>query len=198
MSGLVKTYVMRRPAHGEAVKRRHWPLVAQLLMAAIAMFGFGYLMVPLYRIVCTALGVNGALPLVQAKPEGDRVIAGQSGSVLQPVEVRFLANLPQGGLFDFKVLNPQLKIVRGKIYEAHFAAHNKESSAVTAQAVVSIQPGAAARHIHKIECFCFTKQHFKAGEIREMPVRFYFDEGLPRSVQEVSLSYALYRLDDQG
>lgn len=178
-------------------KRRHGLLVGQLLLAALAMFGFGYLMVPLYRIVCTALGVNGALPLVEARSQGDR-IAPEPLAKRAPASVRFLANLPQGGLFDFKTLDPELVVMPGKIYEARFVVRNKESTAVTAQAVVSIQPGAAARHIHKIECFCFTKQHFAAGETREMPVRFYFDQDLPHSVQEISLSYALYRLDDNG
>ncbi len=181
----------------ETGQRRHGPIVAQLLMAAVIMFGFGYLMVPLYRIVCTALGVNGALPLVQAKTPEERVSAA-AATGRELVTVRFLADLPQGGLFDFKAMNQELKIVPGKIYEVRYVVHNKESRAVTAQAVVSIQPGAAARHIHKIECFCFTRQHFAAGETREMPVRFYFDQGLARSVQSVSLSYALYRLDDQA
>lgn len=184
-------------ADTHSAKRRHGPLVSQLLLAALVMFGFGYLMVPLYRIVCTALGVNGALPLVEARPQGDRITT-EPLVKRAPVSVRFLANLPQGGLFDFKALDPELEIRPGKIYEARFVVRNMESAAATAQAVVSIQPGAAARHIHKIECFCFTKQHFAAGEAREMPVRFYFDQDLPRSVQEISLSYALYRLDDNG
>jgi cytochrome c oxidase assembly protein subunit 11 len=184
-------------ANTHSAKRRHGFLVTQLLLAALLMFGFGYLMVPLYRIVCTALGVNGALPLIEARPQGDRVTL-EPLAKRGPATVRFLANLPQGGLFDFKALDPELKIMPGKIYEVRFVVRNMESAAATAQAVVSIQPGAAARHIHKIECFCFTKQHFAAGETREMPVRFYFDQDLPRSVQEISLSYALYRLDDNG
>ena len=183
---------------GQAPGRfRHGPLVAQLLLAAVLMFGFGYLMVPLYRMVCTALGVNGALPLVQAKTPG-APISPEAAAGREPVTVRFLASLPQGGLFDFKAMNQELEIIPGKIYEVRYVVHNKESHGAAAQAVVSIQPGAAARHIHKIECFCFTRQHFAAGETREMPVRFYFDQDLPKSVQAVSLSYALYRLDEQG
>ena len=194
--GVSRTTIAEQPKTHSA-KRRHGFLATQLLLAALLMFGFGYLMVPLYRIVCTALGVNGALPLIEARPEGDR-ITPEPLVKRGPASVRFLANLPQGGLFDFKALDSELKVMPGKIYEARFVVRNMESAAATAQAVVSIQPGAAARHIHKIECFCFTKQHFAAGETREMPVRFYFDQDLPRSVQEISLSYALYRLDDNG
>ena len=33
-------------------------MVAKLLIAALAMFGFGYALVPIYRAVCDALGIN--------------------------------------------------------------------------------------------------------------------------------------------
>ena len=56
----------------------------------------------------------------------------------------------------------------------------------------SVSPGFAATSLRKIECFCFTQQRLEAGEVVEMPVRFYVDEELPSDVGTLSLSYALY------
>jgi cytochrome c oxidase assembly protein subunit 11 len=48
----------------------------------------------------------------------------------------------------------------------------------------------AARYFVKTECFCFTPQHFAAGEEREMAVRFVVDRELPAGIDRLTLSYA--------
>ena len=40
---------------------------SRLLAMAIAMFGFGYLLVPIYDILCEVTGLNGKTGVVQAE-----------------------------------------------------------------------------------------------------------------------------------
>jgi cytochrome c oxidase assembly protein subunit 11 len=61
--------------------------------------------------------------------------------------------------------------------------------------VPSVTPFVTATHFKKLECFCFTQQTLKAGESREMPVRFVVDAGVDREVRTITLSYAFFNTD---
>ncbi|HJP08060.1 MAG TPA: cytochrome c oxidase assembly protein, partial [Arenicellales bacterium] len=67
-----------------------------------------------------------------------------------------------------------------------------------AQAIPSISPARAARHFRKTECFCFTRQELKGGESRSMPVTFVVDPALPQEVKTITLSYAVYPVQDEN
>jgi cytochrome c oxidase assembly protein subunit 11 len=64
------------------------------------------------------------------------------------------------------------------------------------QAVPSVVPPQAAEFFHKTECFCFNSQVLEPGETMEMPMRFIVDPALPRNVQSISLSYALFDITE--
>jgi cytochrome c oxidase assembly protein subunit 11 len=85
-----------------------------------------------------------------------------------------------------------MEVHPGKLYETTFHARNLTAGAVTGQAVPSISPARAARYFQKTECFCFTPQRFDAGEVKEMPVRFVVDRGLPAGVDRLTLSYSFF------
>ena len=59
-------------------------------------------------------------------------------------------------------------------------------------AVPSVVPITATDYFHKTECFCFESQVLEPGEEMELPLRFIVDAGLPKNVQSISLSYALF------
>ncbi len=40
------------------IRRENWRMVGKLSVIALGMFGFGYALVPIYRAVCDALGIN--------------------------------------------------------------------------------------------------------------------------------------------
>jgi cytochrome c oxidase assembly protein subunit 11 len=64
--------------------------------------------------------------------------------------------------------------------------------AATGQAVPSIAPHEASPYFRKTECFCFTPQHFEAGQERELTVRFVVDPQLPKTVERITLAYSMY------
>lgn len=173
--------------------RRKVPLlVAKLTGLAVLMFGFGYLLVPLYDKFCEVTGLGGRT--------GDAVVESTlSGEVDtdRTVLVHFDANINSGLPWEFEPEESMMEVHPGKLYETSYTARNRSDGAVVAQAVPSVAPGQASLYFNKTECFCFTEQMLEAGETRRMPVRFYVDTNLPRRVDMVTLSYIIYQ-DEQA
>jgi cytochrome c oxidase assembly protein subunit 11 len=54
-----------------------------------------------------------------------------------------------------------------------------------------------AAYFHKTECFCFSPQHFKVNEQRNMPVRFIVDPAIPKYIDRITLAYTFYDASSQ-
>lgn len=167
-------------------------LVGRLLAVTAAMFAFGFAMVPLYDVLCEITGLNGKT--------GGRVTAVEPMKVdeARTVTVEFVANLNLGAPWEFAPRIARMQVHPGQFYQTHFWARNLADQPMTGQAIPSVSPGLAASHFQKIECFCFNRQLFKAGEGRDMPVTFRIDPDLPADVRTVTLSYTFFRIDNAG
>lgn len=166
----------------EALSTRR--LVVRLLLLVVAMFGFGFALVPIYDVMCQAFGVNG-------KTAG--AYQGRQTAVeARQVRVQFLATNAAGMVWEFRPKQDELVVHPGASNEMLFVAHNPSAQPMTAQAIPSVAPSKAAAYFHKTECFCFTQQVLQPGERIEMPVRFIIDRDLPADVQHLTLAYTLF------
>jgi len=165
-------------------------LFARLAIVAVAMFGFGYALVPLYYRVCEALGLN-ALGEVAAQPRNSQV------DVTRKVTIEFDANA-HGLAFRFRPLVNHIDVHPGELATVEYEVRNDQPVAVTAQAVPSYGPAIAAEYFKKIECFCFTQQTFAPGESRRMPVVFVVDPKLPKDVSSIAISYTFFEVAGRG
>lgn len=165
-------------------------VVKRLTIAALAMFGFGFALVPLYDVFCDITGINGktgriALEAALAETvDEDRLVT-----------VEFLATVNSGLPWEFKPMVRKIRVHPGEVTEVNYYARNMTDSLVTGQAVPSLAPGLAAKYFNKTECFCFTRQSLGPGEGKEMPLRFVVDPALPDDVRTVSLSYTFYQAE---
>lgn len=164
-------------------RRRHF---LRLSAGAAAMFAFGFAMVPLYDVLCDITGFNGRsanMVLASSVTENpqDRTVT---------VELLTTVNGARG--YTFSAATPRLEVQPGRLYTVEFVAQNTRDHAVVAQAVPSVAPWNAARHLRKTECFCFQQQAFAAGEEKRMPMRFMLDPELPADVDTVTLSYTFF------
>ena len=159
----------------------------KLTLIAVAMFGFGYLLVPLYDVLCDITGLNG---------KSEKVTTQQTANFevdkTRTVTVEFITNLNQSMSWDFKPEINKLQVHPGKAYQTIFFVKNNSNRAITGQAIPSVAPFAAANHFIKTECFCFNNQTLQAGEALEMPVVFVIDPKLPERVTTVTLSYTFF------
>jgi len=177
-------------------QRRHTSL---LLLLAAGMFGFAFALVPLYEVFCELTGVNGKTAGRATDAAQELLLSGEGGEVIdRTVTIQFLAQVANGMPWEFRPMERQLRVQPGRSYTTHFYVRNRANQAVTGQAVPSVSPGLAALHLHKTECFCFTQQRLEAGEAMDMPVTFIVDSELPEDISTLSLSYTLFRADEEA
>lgn len=158
----------------------------------VAMFGFGYLMVPLYNVICEVAGLNGKTGRAEASIS-QKVAADES----REITVEFVSVINGGGGWEFSPNQASMKVHPGQMYNASYFARNLSDQAVVGQAVPSVAPSAAAKYFNKTECFCFTRQEFVAGGQRDMPLTFIIDPDLPDTIDTVTLSYTFFNTGEK-
>ena len=172
-------------------------MLGKLAVVALAMFGFGYALVPMYKTICEALGIN-VLSLSEQLTGG----YGLSGSAARKpstqidysreIVVEFDANAR--GPWDFKPAVASLKVHPGEMTTVMYEFRNKQNRTMAAQAIPSYAPMNAMAHFNKIECFCFNEYTLKPGESKQWPVVFYVDSKLPKDVTTITLSYTFFEV----
>jgi len=163
-------------------------LVGKLFVVVIAMFGFGYALVPLYNLLCDVTGLNG-------KPQRSEDIAVADVDSERWVTVEFTGQANSALPWEFYPIKSSIRVHPGQVMVAKYYARNRDTRAITGQAVPSVTPNRAAPHFKKIECFCFTQQTLAPGEAKEMPIRFVVDRKLGKEVDRITLSYTFFNID---
>lgn len=170
---------------GAARSKPHRRLIGQLMLLAVAMFGFGFLLVPLYDVFCDLTGLGG-------KTSNSQAVVSERPDTERTVRVEFVATLGQFAPWDFRPTVSHMHVHPGKLYKTAFYAENLADKALVGYATPSVAPGRAAKFFKKTECFCFTPQPFAEGESRDMPVAFSIDPELPAHIDTVTLSYTFF------
>jgi cytochrome c oxidase assembly protein subunit 11 len=175
------------------VKSMHAKLVATLGVIAVAMFAFGFALVPIYNKLCSSLGINGKTnPKAIAYDETKAKIDDRS------ILVEFVATNSGGLNWAFYPKTRKLYVHPGEIAQLAFYAENKTNNRMTVQAIPSVTPGIAAKYLKKTECFCFTKQTLNGHEAMDMPLLFHLDNDLPTNVKTITLAYSLFDVTNRS
>jgi len=166
-------------------------MFGKLLVIAVVMFGFGFALVPMYRAICSALGIN-VLALAERQQAGLSNDVNTQVDPTRTVTVEFDGNAR--GPWDFKPERSSLQVHPGQMATVMYEFRNKQDRTMAAQAIPSYAPQQSMAHFHKLECFCFTQQVLKAGESRRWPVVFVVDSKLPKDVSTITLSYTFFEV----
>jgi cytochrome c oxidase assembly protein subunit 11 len=166
--------------------RANRSMTLKLLAFAAGSFAFGWALVPLYNVLCSVTGYGDQTKLLE------RVRAIEHPDVNRTVTVEFLADVASSGTFEFRPVVRTVQVHPGQLFTAKFYAKNLTGRDTVAQAVPNIAPSEVAAYFHKTECFCFSPQHFKLDEGRDMPVRFIIDPALPSHIDLITLAYTFY------
>ena len=156
--------------------------MTKLVVIAVAMLGFGFAMVPMYRQICDSLGLTQGRVVGAANTQVD-------GS--RSVTVELLAS--SAGLpWKFEAIEREVKLNPGQLVTVNYRVVNTLGRPVTANAVMNAAPSNAGQYIEKQACFCFSSQTLAAGEERVMPVVFLVSPQAPRDMTTISLSYTFF------
>lgn len=169
------------------VQKANRRVFRNLLLVTVAMFGFGFALVPLYDVFCKVTGLNGKTGRIPAAEAQSRPVDKD-----RLVTVEFVATTNEDLPWEFAPLVHRLKVHPGEINQVTYFVRNRADEAIVGQAVPSLAPGVAAKYLNKTECFCFTQQTLQPYEVREMPVRFVVDRDLPREISTLTLSYTFF------
>lgn len=175
-----------------ALHRDNRQLVGKLVVVVALMFGFGYALVPLYRAVCTALGIN-ILSLSERRHavRADDVKNTQV-DYSRKISVEFDANAR--GPWEFHPAVSHLSVHPGEVVTVMYEFRNVQTRVMSAQAIPSYAPMQATAHFNKLECFCFTEYTLQPGEMKQWPVVFVIDPKLPKDVKTITLSYTFFEV----
>lgn len=149
------------------------------------MFGFGYALVPLYNAMCKTFGINGKPSNMVAKND-------HSIDYSRTITVQFLATRNNYLPWKFEPISKSVKVHPGENKKVSFYAQNETDADMIVQAIPSVSPGLAAKHLKKTECFCFTQQMMRGKQGMPWPLLFHIDRDLPKNIRTVTLSYTLF------
>jgi len=172
------------------LKRAHAVIAAKLCALCIGMFGFGYAMVPLYDIICDITGLNGKTNSVAVAAPTEAAVTNRL------VTVEFISVINSSAAWSFKPEKFSMQVKPGQTYQTYYTAVNMNGRAAIGQATPSVAPSSASKYFNKVECFCFERQEFALGETKEMPIIFFVEPDLPRSIDTITLSYTYFDTGD--
>ncbi len=167
---------------------RNKALLTKLVVVTASMFGFGYLLAPLYDKLCEVAGLN-QLQAADSVPRNTQVVRNRL------ITVQFDANLRDSLPWAFWPLQKSTQVHPGEMVQVVYEVRNDSDRIVFAQAVPSYAPQAAVLYLHKVECFCFVRQILKPHETRQMPVVFQIDPTVPEDIRTVTLSYTFFEVE---
>lgn len=160
--------------------------VLRLALFSVLMFGFGYALIPFYRVFCDLSGLNQVN--LTSVPQNTQVETGRL------VSIEFDANVHDMP-WRFRPMLSHVSVHPGEIAQVEFEVVNTRNVAVTGQAIPSYGPRQAGEFFKKLSCFCFEKQTLAAGETRRMPVVFVVDSNLPKDIATITLSYTFFEVE---
>jgi cytochrome c oxidase assembly protein subunit 11 len=161
-------------------------LLTKLVVIVVAMFGFGYLLVPFYDKICEVTGLREIAqpdPVVNTQVDASRDVRVELDSNVR--------KLP----WQFRPLTPVIGVHPGEVRQVMFEIVNTTDRPLTGQAVPSYGPREAGEYFKKLECFCFAKQTLQPGERRQMSVVFVIDRALPADISTITLSYTFFEVE---
>jgi cytochrome c oxidase assembly protein subunit 11 len=168
-------------------------MLGKLAVVVLAMFGFGYALVPIYNAICQMTGVN-ILALAELVVPGEKakVPANTQVDTSRTITVEFDAN--SRGPWQFKPAQSSLQVHPGEVMTVMYEFQNTQNRRMAAQAIPSYAPQQAAAHFNKLECFCFNEYTLEAGEKKSWPVVFVIDPRLSKDVRTITLSYTFFEV----
>ncbi len=165
--------------------------IRQTLLIVVGMAAFAWALIPLYDLFCEITGLNGktggpyTYDAASITPDTSRL-----------VKVNFITNTNQGMTWQFWPEKGAVRVHPGELRVVNFYVKNTTDKVMVGQAIPSLVPVSATAYFHKTECFCFNQQVLQPGEEMEMPMRFIVGRELPKNVQSINLSYALFDVTD--
>jgi len=180
-----------------AIKISSSSLVIKLLLLAVVMLGFSYMLIPIYKSACEAgllnpVRDNSSNPYANVNANVDTSNTQVDKS--RWITVEFVANMNEKMPWNFGAQQKSVRIHPGEMTNVVYDVVNMTDRETVGVAIPSYGPALAVDYFKKVECFCFTKQVMAPHEHRGMPVVFVVTPDLPKDVNTITLSYTFFEV----
>jgi cytochrome c oxidase assembly protein subunit 11 len=175
------------------ISRDNLHMTGKLIVVVLGMAAFSYALVPIYKAICEATGINIlALGEKQLPGANKKLPANTQVDLSRTITVEFDANVR--GPWDFKPEKRSLQVHPGELATVMYEFQNIQNRAMAAQAIPSYAPKQSTAYFNKLECFCFNQYTLQPGEKKAWPVAFVIDPKLPKDVTTITLSYTFFEV----
>jgi cytochrome c oxidase assembly protein subunit 11 len=171
-----------------APDNNHRLVAAACGVFVVSMLGAAYAAVPLYEMFCKVTGFGGTPQIASTAPAKttDRII-----------RVRFDSNVAAGLGWEFRPVQREMDVKVGETALAFYRTKNISGHGQWGSASYNVTPEVTGAYFTKMHCFCFEKQHLRAGEEVDMPVQFFIDPSMVDDktldgVKTITLSYTFF------
>lgn len=156
-----------------------------LVIIAISMFCFGFLIAPYFDTLCELAGIGG-------KIKSATIESSISVDRSREITVEFETSVNGSVGLAFWVETQKLKVHPGEFYTVNFYAKNTSNESIRARAIPSVLPSWLTKYFKKSECFCFSEHTFEPNIVNKLTVRFQIDQAIDRKVVEMTLGYTFF------
>lgn len=163
--------------------------VIRTMAVLVGMFAFAFALVPLYDVFCQITGINGK---VDATAQS---IVHEEVDESRYINVQFITRGSPGLPWQMSVEMHQMSVHPGQTAEVDFTFTNNSHKESWGQAVPSVSPSNATRHLRKVSCFCFEEQQLQGNERLTIPLVFQLARDLPADINTITLVYTLYPIE---
>jgi cytochrome c oxidase assembly protein subunit 11 len=172
----------------ETQQRQHRKVAFLLSALVVGMVGMAYAAVPLYDLFCRVTGYGGTTNTADVAP---------AAAIDRTMTIRFDSNINRGLAWEFKPVELSQEIKVGESGLAFYQARNLSDETLVGTATYNVTPQSAGYYFNKIDCFCFTEQVLRPGEVVDMPVTYFVDPEIEDDknldhVTTITLSYTFY------
>lgn len=174
------------------IEEQNKALAKKLSWICLFMFSFAFAMAPLYNAFCKATGFNGS---TSTRVEKDIF---KDVDLSRKINLSFDSNTHPSVSGKFYSSMKKTRLYPGEITTLYYTMENHLETPVLVRAIPSVTPVVGAKHIKKLECFCFSTQRLEPKQKVVFPLKILIDPDLPHYVNNLTLSYTLFDITKQG
>ena len=160
-------------------------------------FGFCFMMVPLYKLFCQKVGIEGN------NEQKDYSKMDKKGiNMARKFLVQFQSESDPDMRWTFEPVTRELEVHAGETALAFYKVKNHNKKPIIGISTYIIVPEFGANYFSKVQCFCFNQQMLNANEELYLPLYFYLepeicDERKMEGVRTIKIIYKFFACKKQ-
>ena len=163
-------------------------LLFVLVLVVLGMVGFAFANVPLFKMFCTAVGIDFATP-DQLKPGAEEARIDKS----RKLKIIFSCTVNDGLPVLFEPDKKRADIFVGQTDQINYRFVNLSSDTLYFRPIHSTFPAEANKKYVMIKCFCFNDMMLLPHEEVVHPLVYFFRDDLDKSVTRITMHYTLFK-----